>query len=77
MRFARVCKVFVTTESRITPNQRYECHLGIPRITRIRPLHLIVLLREHLSAAITISGWYLIRALRVISEIRDSVHKEI
>ena len=60
-----VCKVFVTTESRIT------------RITRIRPLHLIVLLREHLSAAITISGWYLIRALRVISEIRDSETKEI
>ncbi len=55
---------------------------GIPRITRIsrkarrRPLHLSVLLREHLSAAITISVWYLIRALRVIREIRDSAHKE-
>ncbi len=23
------------SESRITPNQRYECRLGIPRITRI------------------------------------------
>ena len=33
-------------------------------------MHLIVLLRERLSATITISGWYLIRALRVIREIR-------
>ncbi len=26
---------FCLSESRITPNQRYECRLGIPRITRI------------------------------------------
>ncbi len=26
---------FLFSESRITPNQRYECRLGIPRITRM------------------------------------------
>lgn len=36
--------------SRISPIQRYECQLGITWKTQKKPLHLIVLLRELLSA---------------------------
>ena len=52
----------------------------ISRRTRRRPLHLIVLLRKHLSAAITSSDWYLIRAIRairVIRVIRDSGEQKL
>ena len=50
------------SESPITPNQRYECHLGIPRITRMNADKIPALgflVRPCLSSAITPHVCYL------------------